>query len=419
MGSELLSGKVNTHAAAVAGRLAEVGLALSREVTVGDDPAEMEKVFRESWRRAQVVLCTGGLGPTFDDLTRDVWAKVTHRPLRFQKPLMDDIRNKFRRRRWPMPKENRRQTYVLAGAAVMQNPYGTAPGQVLVAGGKVLALFPGPAREFFPMMEGKFLPFLRTRLPPRTRKTKIYRLFNFSESAVDERLDGLRRRSRAPGKIEVTWGILAQRFIIDVKVTVAGPAPAAVESALARIHSAVLAEFGGDVYGFGEETLQECVGRDLRRRKETVSTAESCTGGLVAEKLTRVPGSSDYFMQGSVTYSNRSKRRLLGVRQETLRRHGAVSAECAREMAAGCRRRAGTDWALALTGVAGPSGGTPQKPVGLVYIALAGKRGVSVTEHRFSGTREDIRERSALTALDRLRRALQKKRSGGRSGTSG
>ncbi len=223
---------------------------------------------------------------------------------------------------------------------------------------------------------------------------------------MDEKLRPIVENEKSRGPVRVDWGILAQSFIIDIKVMVSAPSFDEVENRLRRIELKIRRRFGRAIYGEGQETLEEAVGRLLRRRKETLATAESCTGGLLAEKITRVPGSSDYFLQGVVTYSNESKRRVLGVKPATLARRGAVSRECAVEMARGARRRSGADWAVSVTGIAGPGGGGEKKPVGLVYIALFHRGRTQCRKHLFFGDRHRIRERAALEALEALRLRL-------------
>ncbi len=399
-------GKVNTHGGGLAPMLENIGLALSRETTVADDRKEMHSAFSEAWRRSDVVLCAGGLGPTFDDITRDVWSKVLNRPLVYLPAVAKDIEEKFRRRGWKMPAANRRQAYALKGARVLANRFGTAPGQIFHPGKKILVILPGPGRELFPMMERDVLPALRAAHPSGARRTVIYRLFSIAESRVDERLRPLIKAEKSRGAVEVVWGILAQKLIIDIKVTVSAPTQVEVSRRLERIDARVQAQFGKDIYGYGQETLGEVAGRMLAGKNKTLAAAESCTGGLLSQKITGVPGSSKYFLQGFITYSNAAKVKWLGVNPGTLKKFGAVSQICALEMAEGCRQKTGADFALAVTGIAGPDGGTAEKPVGLVFVALAGPGGTICQENRFSGERELVRERAALTALDMLRKAL-------------
>jgi nicotinamide-nucleotide amidase len=408
VGTELLMGKPNAHGPYLARRLGEAGLALHRETTVADDPADMEAAFREAWRRADVVLATGGLGPTFDDITREAWSRVLRRPLRFDPSLARGIAARFRRRGLAMPKENRRQAYVLAGARALPNPHGTAPGQILEMRGKLLFLFPGPAREFQPMAEQFLFPALMEKFPRGVRRAASFRLFGRPESWVDERIRPLVDQETSGRGVEVVWGILAQGHVVEVKVTVGAASSEAVQRRLNKISAALRTRLGAWIYGEGDLRMEEVLGSLLRARGETLSLAESCTGGLLAGKITSVAGSSDYFKGGFVTYHNDVKRDFLGVQSATLKKHGAVSAPCAEEMAAGCRRRAGTTWALSVTGVAGPGGGSPEKPVGLVFAGLAGPAGTRSFKRLFFGDRAQIREQSALWALDLLRRQLIK-----------
>jgi len=405
VGTELLTGKTNTHGATLAQRLEAAGLVLARETTVGDDPVEMRAAFAEAWRHGGVILCTGGLGPTFDDITRDVWSRVTGRRLLLQPAIAREIEEKFRRRGLRMPPDNRRQACVLRGARVLVNAHGTAPGQMLSIGNKTLVLLPGPGREMTPIFDRDVFPVLRG-LHPGARDSRIYRVYGVPESAIDERMRPLVRRHIGRGGVDVVWGILAQGFIVDIKFAVSGNDPTAVRRTASRVEADVLRRFGKNIYGRGRETLEESVGRLLSAKKRTLALAESCTGGLLSQKITRVPGSSAYFLQGLVTYSNQAKERLLGVRRATLAKHGAVSKPAALAMARGARRRAGADYGMSVTGIAGPEGGTAEKPVGLVYIALDGPGGAVCVENRFPGGREQVRERAALAALDLLRRRL-------------
>ena len=433
VGTELLMGKVSTHSVGLSERLRTLGLAFARETVVGDDPSEMESVFLEAWRRGDLVLCSGGLGPTFDDITRDVWSKVLKRPLRFRSDLFQSIRDKFRSMGLPMPPMNRRQAFLLDGAEEMENPNGTAPGQRLTIGRKTVVLLPGPGRELFPMVDDFVLPWLRGIIPAGARETRVWRLFGEAESDVDRRLRPLVRSERSHGKIEVAWGILAQEGVVDVELTVAGTSRADVSRRMKAVEKRVRKVFGKGIYGTGRETLEEAVGGLLKKQGGTLALAESCTGGGVAERITRVPGSSAWFVEGLVTYANEAKKRLLGVPESVLKKHGAVSRACALAMADGVRRRARTTWGVSVTGIAGPDGGSAAlsaefrgqtashradipvgKPVGLVFIAAAGPGVRRAWEHRFSGDRARIRERSALWALERLRRSLTgKNKSGG------
>ncbi len=406
MGTELLTGKVNTHTAYLGQKLTEVGLLIAREHAVTDDPAIMRETFTESFRRSDVVLCAGGLGPTFDDITRDVWSVVLKRPLKFQPSLIDDIRKKFKSRGLSMPPMNRRQAMVLRGAAVIPNALGTAPGQILSIGKKVLALLPGPARELMPMVERVVLPHLRAAFPGRFIKQQVFQIYGVAESHVDQLIrPWVTRRARVPGFV-ITHGILASQSVISVKFSVEGRNSVDVE----RVHASLVAELkkllGNLVFGEANDTLEAVVGRLLRSKKKTLAVAESCTGGSIAKLMTEAAGASDYFIEGAVTYANQAKMRRLGVKRTTLERYGAVSEQIAREMAVGMRRVAKSDYALSVTGIAGPSGGTDKKPVGLVYIGCVGPRRTFVEKFKFAGERGLIRHRASLTALNILRKEL-------------
>ncbi len=396
VGSELLMGKLNTHGAYLSTVLEEAGAPLARETTVADDPVDMAEAFAAAWRRSDVVLCVGGLGPTFDDVTRDVWARVLRRPLRFRSDLLKTIRARFRQRGIPMPPANRRQAYLLAGARPLANDVGTVPGQRLDARDKTLFLFPGPGSELKPLVARELVPFLAGRGTP-ARRTRVWRLIGRPESAVDQRLRVLFRR---PGVVGTTWGILAHDGVVDVKITARGDAPLAFWDGVLR------REYGPDLFGEGAQSLAEALEIGLAARGETLAVAESCTGGLAAKQLTDVPGCSRVFWGGVVAYDNRAKIKLLGVPAALLERAGAVSAPVARAMAEGLRRRAGVDHALSVTGVAGPAGGSKAKPVGLVHAAWAGPGGTRSWKKLFSGSRAEIRERAARWVLDALRRAI-------------
>jgi nicotinamide-nucleotide amidase len=401
VGTELLMGKLNTHGAYFSSQLEDLGMSLMRETTVGDHPVEMKKVFRDVWQRADVVLVTGGLGPTFDDLTRDVWALVCGRKLKFHPKIRAVIQERFRRRGLSMPPANRRQAYVLEGARVLENLEGTAPGQLVHDGRKTLVLLPGPGREMKPMVERDLIPFLRFRYVKGFRKTRVWRLFGLAESVVDQSV-----RKKFSKKEGFTWGILAHEGIVDLKLTVEGRSEKEVESTLIRWDGRMGQLFGPALFGEGVETLASIVGGLLRKNGKMLATAESCTGGRVAQLLTSIPGSSQFFWGGVVSYANTAKERLLGVKKKTLFAEGAVSEKMAREMAERLRVMASTDFALSVTGIAGPGGGTDSKPVGRVYIGLSTPTATWVWEKNIVGGRSFIQHQSALWALDYLRREL-------------
>ncbi|MBI4391210.1 MAG: competence/damage-inducible protein A [candidate division NC10 bacterium] len=403
VGTELLLGQiVDTNAAFVAERLAEAGIDVYCKTTVGDNAARIEAALRQALGRAQVVLCTGGLGPTEDDLTRDVVAAVTGRPLRLDPAVLAQIQARFARRGIPMPKSNERQAQVPEGAEVLENPRGTAPGLLLrLPPDRTVILVPGVPAEMRPMVTEMVLPRLREAYGLRGRiRSRVLRTVGVSESRVNELLGDL-WEERNP-----TIALLARSGEIHVRIT----AKAETEEELARLLDAreaqVRERLGDILFGRDEEGLEVVVGRLLTERGLSLAVAESCTGGLLAHRITNVPGSSAYFERGAVTYSNRAKTALLGVPDELIAAKGAVSAEVAAAMAEGMRERAGTDLAVAVTGIAGPGGGTAEKPVGLTYVALAHASGVEAHEFRFFTDRDLNKQRAAQTALDLVRRHL-------------
>lgn len=408
-GTELLLDKVNTNSNAIAEALSGFGYSVSQVTTVGDDPKDIVTALRDSLRRSSAVITCGGLGPTFDDLTRECAAKVLGRRLLYSKSIHERIRKRFQSVQLRMPEENKNQAYLIGGAQEIRNSFGTAPGQIVRWKNKSLILLPGPAKECLPMMNGSVLPYLKRRFGAPVSKRMVLHVYGCPESAVDELIQPVVRKKWGYAETQAVFGILAHRSIVDVKASVQGKNRAAVHKMFRRIRRALLDLLGDRVYGENNDTLESVVGRLLKSKRQTLALAESCTGGLIGSKITDVAGSSSYLIEGAVTYSNESKVRRLGVRQATLSRYGAVSAECAGEMARGIRRRAKSDWGLSATGIAGPGGGSAVKPVGTVYIGIASASGSITLQRNFFGTRTEIKEKSALCALDFLRRELLKR----------
>lgn len=406
VGTELLTGKINTHIGYLGRTLPNIGLSIAREHTVGDDEKIMRECFSDAFRRSDIVLCFGGLGPTFDDITRDVWSKVLGRSLVEQSALVKNIEKKFRHRGFPMPPANRRQAQVMKGATVINNPNGTAPGQWIRIGKKLVALLPGPTREMVPMFESTLAALLSKFYGHRVLQAKTFLLVGVPESKVDEIVRPFVARYASLNGCSVTHGILASQSIVSVKFIVEGARKSAVQKTVRHLNAEVRRLLHEHIFGEDDDTLGGVVGELLRKKKQTLALAESCTGGSIAKTITDTNGASDYFMEGVVTYHNTSKVRRLGVRPRTLAKHGAVSEQTAREMAVGVRRKAKTTYGLSVTGIAGPTGGTKKKPVGLVYVGIASPRRTLVKEFRFAGDRTWIRHRAALIALDLLRREL-------------
>ena len=403
IGTELLLGQiVDTNASWMAQRLAEAGVDVYCKSTVGDNWGRIEEAIRLAVSRADVVIMTGGLGPTEDDLTRDVLAAVLDRPLGLDPGVLSAIEQRFAHRRVAMPENNRKQAMVPTGAEVLHNPRGTAPGLWIRHGGRALVCMPGVPSEMKPMLVEQVIPRIRTAFGIRGQiVSRVLKTCGISESTLDERIGDYFRDMRNP-----TIGVLAHAGEIHVRLTCKGEDAGEIADKLNELEEKIRARLGHLVFGRDDEKLEAVVGRLLRERKATLAVAESCTGGLVASRLTDVPGSSDYFERGVVAYSLEAKERLLNVPASVLERHGAVSLEVARATAAGVRRLSGTALGLATTGIAGPSGGTPEKPVGLVCTALTWDGGGGAREFRLLGDREQVKYRGAQMALELLRRHL-------------
>lgn len=412
IGSELLSGKLNTHIGWFSLRLREAGLPVTRTSTLPDTLSEVTLALSAALSRSDIVIASGGLGPTFDDLTREAAAQALGRRLRFKPRLFAEIKAKFRRAKVHMPEENRRQAYVLEGASPLPNPNGSAPGQLVEVPRqvgrqpKVLAMLPGPYNEMAPMFEAHVLPVLRRRYGgERARETLSLHFCGLTESAADEMLQPV--LLRMPENVKFT--ILGGPGLVHLHATADAPTREKVHRLLGRVRRSMPPALMRHCFGVGEDTLESVAGRLLRRAGGRLAVAESCTGGLLSSRITDIPGSSDYFVGGLIAYSNALKTSGLGVSPATLKHHGAVSEACAREMAAGARERFGADYALAITGIAGPGGGSAQKPVGLVFVGLALPKGRPlVVKQLLYGDRHAIRERSVNAALNILRRVLEK-----------
>ena len=403
VGTELLLGQiVDTNASWIAQRLAEAGIDLFYKTTVGDNTARIEAAFRQALSRADVVIATGGLGPTEDDLTREVVAAVLERPLRLDPAVLAHVEQRFAHRKIPMPDNNRKQAMVPEGAEVLPNPNGTAPGLILKDRGRCIALLPGVPAEMKPLLTEQVIPRIREAFGIGSRiVSRVLKTCGISESKVDQAIGDYFRTMRNP-----TIGVLAHAGEIHIRLTCKGDDPSAITRLLDDLEGKIRERLGPLIFGRDDEKLEALVGQLLRERHATLAVAESCTGGLIASRLTDIPGSSDYFERGVVAYSFEAKEEILAVPPQIIKASGAVSLEVARFMAEGVRRLGGTTFGLAATGIAGPTGGTPEKPVGLVYIALAWDGGHVEREHRFHGGRELVKYRAAQMALEMLRRHL-------------
>jgi nicotinamide-nucleotide amidase len=403
VGTELLTPDFqDTNSLRLTESLNALGLEVSFKTIVGDDERDLARALRTALGRARLVICMGGLGPTADDRTRETLAKVLGRRLVFRKSIRDRIRARFERRGLPMSASNLKQCYVIEGADVLDNPNGTAPGLWLETGRHRLVLLPGPPREVLPMFEREVKPRLAGLGRGFSVRREI-RLTGLGESAMEIRLKPV--YAAVPPAVTVTTLACPGDLAIHLTYAGGGPRPTA-EALLDELEKAITKALGPWIYGRNGERLEDVVGALLRAQGRTIACAESCTGGLIGHRLTDIPGSSEYFLESAVVYGNRSKIRRLGVPAALIDRHGAVSAPVARAMARGIRETAGADIGVAVTGVAGPGGGTARKPVGLVYIALARERGTTVARNIFLGGRAQIKFQSSQKALDLVRKIL-------------
>jgi nicotinamide-nucleotide amidase len=402
IGDEIITGHTtDTNTAYIATRLAEIGLAVVYKTAVGDDLKRMEEVFYQALKRADIVITTGGLGPTDDDMTKKVIVKVFKRNLVFHEEVLEDIKKRFAARGINMPSINQNQALLPQGATYLPNRIGSAVGIVIADEGKIFASLPGVPREVQIITEEELIPFLESRVRQAHLKVIKLRTTGIIESALAEKIAP---HVKIPENVRLAY--LPWYGGVDLRIIAAGQtgedADQMAEGLAARIRELV----GKYIFAEGDMTLEELIGKLLRERKETLATAESCTAGLLAGKITDVPGSSDYFEQGVVTYSNRSKAELLGVPPETIEKFGAVSAETAEAMAVGIREKAAANYGVAVTGIAGPEGGTKEKPVGTVFIAVAANKGVVSKKFMMASDRQVNRNRSVYAALEMLRRTI-------------
>lgn len=406
-GAELMLGRVlNTHQQWLCRQLADRGYVVTRQVAVDDAGPTMQQAVREALAAAELVIVTGGLGPTSDDRTREFVAQLLGRPLREDAAIVAHIESFFTARSRRMPARTRVQAQVPEGAMVLMNAHGTAPGLVMDAPeGRLLVMLPGPPRELRPMFLDQVVPILTRRFPLtdgficRTLKTT-----GLGESLVEERIDAPLQSLVAAG---LELGYCARVGEVDVRFAARGPR---ARELVMEAEGIARERLGGILFGSDEDSLEAVVVRELTVRKQTVALAESCTGGFIAHRLTNVPGASAVFLGGFVTYSNETKQQFLGVRPETLAAHGAVSEATVREMAEGARTRVGADYALAVTGIAGPAGGTPEKPVGTVWIGFASATATEAVKKMNPMDRETFKYVTSQQALELLRREMDVKR---------
>ena len=403
VGTELLLGNiVNTNTQFLAEKCALLGLTMYHQVTVGDNHDRLAEVIRTALKRSDVIILTGGLGPTEDDLTKEVCAEVMGFPLVEDTHTHERIEEYFRNNIYKViPDNNWKQAIVPAGCIVLDNDNGTAPGLILEKYGKSAILLPGPPNELYPLSMNQVYPYLQ-KLQPEVIRSQMVKICGVGESQVEDKILDLIDKQQNP-----TIATYAKTGEVHIRVT----AKAATEEDAKKLVKPVVKEiknrFGDYVYSTKEEeTLEQAVVRLLKKYELTVTTAESCTGGLLAGRIINVPGASEVYNEGFITYSNKAKRKYLDVSKSTLKKYGAVSEQTAREMATGGVFATDSDACVAVTGLAGPDGGSEEKPVGLVYIATYMKDKVNVQKYQFKGNRAKIREQAVVKGLDLLRRSI-------------
>ncbi len=402
IGSEMLGPlRQDTNSLWLTARLEEIGIPVVRKSVVGDDPGAIADELTHAARSARLLFTTGGLGPTADDVTVAAVAAWLGAPLARSEAFLEKMRERFARRGYAMPACNAKQADFIVGARVLENPRGTAPGFWAARDGIEVVVLPGVPSEMREIMEESVLPVLRGRAGGVVGRRRVLRIAGMGESAVEELV--------AP--VYARWTddpvtILASPGEVQLPLAVRG-APEEADARLSAMEADFRSVLGTRVFGEDAEDLPRVVGRRLKERGWTVALAESCTGGMIASMLTDVPGSSDYFLGSVVSYANAAKEGFLGVDPETIRRFGAVSPETARAMAGGALERFGADVAVSVTGIAGPDGGSPEKPVGTVHFGLASRGGAIVLKKRlFAGDRSVVRRAAAVQALELLRRFL-------------
>ncbi|ACM60086.1 nicotinamide-nucleotide amidase [Caldicellulosiruptor bescii] len=401
VGTELLLGQIlNTNSQYLAQKLAELGIDLYFQTTVGDNMERLKMAIDIATKRSDVLIFTGGLGPTSDDITKEAVADYFGLTLVLDEDILRRIESFFERRQVKMPQINKKQAYVPEGAKVLHNKNGTAPGLIIEKDGKIAILLPGPPFEMQPMFEEEVLPYLE-----KFSKQKIYsrvlKFIGIGESSIEEALKDLILSQTDP-----TMALYAKPFEVELRITTKKESEELAKSLLQSMEYRIRERLGEYIYGVDRQLLEEVVIGLLTEKKLKVSVAESCTGGLICNKLTNVPGASEVFDRGFIVYSNEAKMKLLGVPEQVLKEHGAVSSQTARFMAQGALSNSLSDIALSVTGIAGPGGGSETKPVGLVYIGIATKDNVESFEFRFSGDRLRIKEMTSKAALNILRKKI-------------
>mgnify|MGYP000926756578 CR=1 FL=1 len=401
-GTEILLGQtLNTSTHFLTGKLSELGIEVDYHTTVGDNSQRLEKVIRQGIERSDLLIVTGGTGPTADDLSKELIGKVLGLEMVLDPASLQRIEDYYALHGSPMPEADKKQAYFPEGAQILPNAQGTAPGFIIRKDAKIVILLPGPPQEMEPMFMDYVWRYLERVAQADTQRmyVRVIKVVGLGESELEEKLGDLL------GKDNPSIALLCKHSEMHIRVVVRGNADKADEI-LEETELEIRRRLGDKVFGVNEDTMLQLVSESLKKMGLTIATAESCTGGLLGATLTQLPGSSDFYLGGVVSYSNALKESFLGVNPNTLERYGAVSAETALEMAAGIRERTHSDLGVSITGIAGPGGGSKEKPVGLVYIGLATPEGTQAQKFQFQGERESIRQHTVQAALDWVRRYM-------------
>jgi len=402
IGTELLLGDIiNTNAVFISQKLAALGINCYYHSTVGDNPERINHTLTKALLRSDIVITSGGLGPTVDDVTVASIAETIKRPLVFDSKLLIPIRKYFQKRKVPMPNSVKKQSYIPKGSMTIENKFGTAAGLIMAYNSKLIIALPGPPSELVPMFTEKVMPYLKLKLGNiASLKTRTIKILGLSEGFINEQVKTL---LKLKGKTRM--GIyIKPGGEVNLKIMSKGSGK---DNQINDIERVIIKKFGPNIYGFDNDEIEHVVGNLLRNRKKTIAIAESCTGGLISSMITDINGSSDYFLGSVVAYNNNIKINQLKVNAEILKKNGAVSCPVAKEMASNVKNMFKTDLSIAVTGIAGPTGGTKTKPVGLVFISVASNKTLCTKKFLFSGTRRDIKLKTAKAALFMLLQVLK------------
>jgi len=404
VGTELLTPFFqDTNSLYITKRLNDLGMDVSFKTIVGDEWDDLHLAIKEACSRADLIITTGGLGPTQDDRTREAFAKALNRKLIYKKEIFQNIEKRFKQRGMHVPPVNKKQSYIIEGAEILENKNGTAPGLLIDTESEIIVLLPGPPHELEPMFESSVFPRLKKNQSKYTERRTL-KITGLTESKIESLILDL-----YPEGPDCKLSILAYPGQIEIYLT--GYSEESYSHAKEKVNELlknIRKRLGNNVFSTSGEDLEEIIGKLLTARKKTLAVAESCTGGLLGHRITNISGSSNYFLQGMHVYSNEAKDQILGIPSNLIEKYGAVSSEVAKRMATSIRKKSKANYGLSITGIAGPLGGTTEKPVGLVYTALSWEKGLECKKNLFLGNRKTIKFQSSQKALDMLRRHLLK-----------